>query len=380
MLGADETDIEWEKQCFRNHLAVLLRQAYYDARKNGKRKTKDEQIFEINEDENLELLLDDIMNRRYKPSRGVRHVIWDPVAREIVAAPFRDRVVHHLIYNLVYDWWAKQFIYDTYSCMVGRGTLMGIRRLDYHIRSVSGNYAREVVIVKLDIRNFFVSIPRWRLLKLALEGLEKQYKSELGREEYKMLKYLWEEIIMDDPMDGIKTVGRRSDWLKLPPEKILMNQKPGIGIVIGNLTSQLLSNIFLNQLDRYVRFELGYKHYGRYVDDFYIVVSAEQREQLKRDVKAIERFLAGLGVTLHPKKRHYYTAETGVPFLGAVVHKGYILPGERLKRNFRKACKMVEAGEKDIDTLVSYLGHVEHYNKIRFVSEAFERVAWDYIY
>lgn len=374
------SDDEWEKESFRNWLAVQLRKAYLDARKNGKRKTRDEQDFEINEDENLHRLLEDILNRTYRPSRGTVHIIYKPVMREIFAAPFRDRVVHHLIYNLVYDFWDKQFIYDSYSCRIGKGTLIGIRRLDYHIRSASGNYAREVIIVKLDIQGFFMSIPRKKLLALALDGLKKQFKDQLDSPVYKMIEFLWAQIILDDPVKGVKVIGRKSDWKKLPPSKSLFNQPPGVGIVIGNLTSQLLSNIFLNQLDRFVKYRLGYEHYGRYVDDFYVIVEAQYLPQLKRDIKAIEGFLKGMGVRLHPKKRAFYTASQGVPFLGAVVHKGYILPGERLKKNFRRACLEVEIGKKDVATLVSYLGHAKHFNKVKFIEDAFERVAWEYNY
>lgn len=367
-------------ESFPDWLLLQLRRAYCDARKHGKRKTHDEQEFEINEDENLQRLCSDIVTRKYHPSRGTVHIIYKPVMREIFAAPFRDRIVHHLIYNLVYDWWDSQFIYDSCSCREGKGTLFGVRRLDYHIRSASGNYAREVYIYKLDIQGFFMSIPRKKLLEMALTGLRKQYKGYLDSPVYKMLAFLWERIIMDDPVRGVKIVGKKSDWAKLPPEKSLFNQPYGVGIVIGNLTSQLLSNIFLNALDRFVQFRLGYKHYGRYVDDFYIVVTRDDLPQLKRDVKLIEGFLSGLGVKLHPRKRKLYTASQGVPFLGTVVHKGYILPGERVKRNLHQACKDVQMGKKDIATLVSYLGHVKHYDHYKCVSEAFERVAWEYWY
>ena len=238
------SDEEWERESFRNHLAVLLRKAYYDARKNGKRMTHDEQDFEENEDINLRLLLDDIMSRRYKPSRGTVHIVNKPVKREIFAAPFRDRIVHHLIYNLVYSWWDRHFIYDSYSCRVGKGTKMGFERLDYHIRAASQNYAKSVYIMKLDIQGFFMSMSRVRLLKLALSGLKRQYAGRLDSEEYKMLKFLWTQIIMDDPVKGVRVVGKRSEWDDLPPEKSLFNQPPGVGIVIGNLTSQLLSIFF----------------------------------------------------------------------------------------------------------------------------------------
>ncbi len=374
------TDEEWERESFRNHLAVLLRKAYYDARKNGKRMTHDEQEFEENEDINLRLLLDDIMKRRYKPSRGTVHIVNKPVKREIFAAPFRDRIVHHLIYNLVYPWWDRHFIYDSYSCRVGKGMKMGYDRLDYHIRSASLNYARPVCIVKLDIQGFFMSMSRARLLELAIRGLKKQYMVKLDSEEYKMLKFLWTQIIMDDPVKGVRVVGKRSEWDDLPPEKSLFNQPPGVGIVIGNLTSQLLSNIFLNELDRFVKYRLGYKHYGRYVDDFYIVVTAEQLPQALRDVKAIEVFLKSMGAKLHPKKRVVVSDAQGVEFLGAYVHRGYILPGKRVTKNFRQACKDVESGARDVSSVVSYMGHVKHFRHKKFTAKAFDAAAWEYRY
>ena len=374
----DKDDERWMKRSFENYLQMKLFIAYKEAR-CGKRRTMDEQAFEINVDENLLKLRKDIMERNYTPSRGTAHIIHEPVIREIFAAPFRDRVVHHLIYDTVYDWWDKRFIYDSYSCRENKGTLFGIKRLDYHIRSVSHNYAREVYILKLDIQGYFMSLPRRELYERAVWGLKMQFEDTQSLE-YKMMKYLWRQIIFDDPVKGVKRKGRLSDWDILPANKSLFNQPPGIGIVIGNLTSQLLSNIYLDLLDRFVYYDLGYKHYGRYVDDFYIVVSEEELPQLKRDVLAIKEYLGLLRLTLHPKKRKWFTSGKGVPFLGAVVHKDYILPGERLKRNLRRACQDVEMGVKDIETLVSYLGYIEHFDKIKFLTEAFERVAWDYNY
>lgn len=373
----DPDRIRWKEASFSNYLQEKLFIAYKEARR-GKRRTKDEQRFELNADENLMLLRRDMLGRTYRPSRGTAHIIHNPVIREIFAAPFRDRVVHHYIYDRVYDFWDRRFIYDSYSCRENKGTLMGIKRLDYHIRSASRNYAEKVYIIKLDIQGYFMSLPRKDLYERAIWGLDRQYKDELSSPEYKMLRFLWHQIIFDDPIKGVKRKGRLSDWDILPANKSLFCQPPGVGIVIGNLTSQLLSNIYLDLLDRFVIYDLGHKHYGRYVDDFYIVVREAELGQLQRDERAIEEFLKSIKLTLHPHKRLVTTVERGVPFLGAVIHKGYILPGERLKRNFRKACAEVQAGEKDIETLVSYLGHVEHFNKLMFLADEFERVGLEY--
>ena len=148
--------------------------------------------------------------------------------------------------------------------------------------------------------------------------------------------------------------------------------------MIGNLTSQLLSNIYLDPLDRFVTFDLGYKHYGRYVDDFYIVATEEQLSQLKRDVKAIELFLDRKGLVLHPRKRSLQLSDHGIPFLGAVVYNGYIVPGKRIKHNMRRAFEEVAAGQRSLGTVPSYVGHVAHTNSYNVVKKAFEWVGWDF--
>lgn len=375
----DSWRVDWVKASFSNYLQERLFMAYKEARL-GKRKTRDEQRFELNLDENLMLLRHDIMDRSYVPSRGTAHIIHEPVMREIFAAPFRDRVVHHYIYDQVYNWWDKRFIYDSYSCREGKGTLMGIKRMDYHIRSASRNYAEKVYVLKLDIQGYFMSLPRKDLYQRAIWGLERQYAGDTDAMEFRTLKFLWHQVIFDDPIVGVKRKGKLSDWDLLPSSKSLFCQKPGVGIVIGNLTSQLLSNIYLDMLDRFIVYDLGYKHYGRYVDDFYVVVTEPEVPQLLRDVKAIEEYLKMMKLTLHPRKRLLITIDKGVPFLGAIIHQGYILPGERLKRNFRQACVAVQAGAKDIETLVSYLGHTKHFNNIMFLTEEFERIGLDYCY
>lgn len=371
--------LRWNEASFSNYLQEKLFIAFKEARK-GKRKTNDEQRFELNVDENLMLLRQDLLDRVYTPSRGTAHIIHKPVMREIFAAPFRDRVVHHYIYDQVYEWWDKRFIYDSYSCREGKGTLMGIKRMDYHIRSASRNYLEKVYVLKLDIQGYFMSLPRKELYERAIWGLERQYANLQDAAEYRLLKFLWHQIVFDDPVDGVKRKGRLSDWDLLPSNKSLFCQKPGVGIVIGNLTSQLLSNIYLDMLDRFIVYDLGYKHYGRYVDDFYIVVTEAELPQLLRDVKAVEEFLKLKKLTLHPHKRLLTTVDKGVPFLGAMIHQGYILPGERLKRNFRQACVAVQAGAKDIETLVSYLGHTKHFNNIMFLTKEFERIGLEYYY
>lgn len=375
-LKPEPEHFEWLKS-FENRVQAKLYLAYLEARMGGKRKTVDEHNFELNADHNLRALRKQIMNRTYRPGRSRAHIITKPVDREIFAASFPDRVIHHFLYDHVYEWWDKHFIEDSYLCRLGKGTKYGIERLDYHIRSASQNYKKKVWVLKLDIQGYFMSLPRKKLYERAVWGLDQQFKGK-KTQLYWLLKFLWRVIILDDPAKGAKKVGDLKDWKRIPACKSLFCQKPGIGIVIGNLTSQLLSNIYLDLLDRFVKFKLGYEHYGRYVDDFFIVVTEEQLPQLKKDVLAIEKYLETLGLTLHPKKRFLQESSKGVPFLGAIIYHNHILPGERVFKNAKQAFREVEMGQRDLNTVVSYMGHVRYMQNVKFLSMCFETVGWEY--
>lgn len=370
-------DKEWLRK-FENRLLFALYVAYLEARKGGKRSTRDEHQFELNADENLVKLRDDILAKTYRPSRSTAHIIHNPVIREIFAATFRDRVVHHLIFDTVYDWWDNRFIYDSYSCRVGKGTLLGIQRLDYHIRAASENYKKGVYVLKMDIQGYFMSLPRRDLYERAMWGLDRQFEGRKDTKEYELMKFLWYQTIMDDPIHGVKKRGSLDGWKELPDSKSLFKQEPGKGIVIGNLTSQLLSNVYLDMLDRFIVYDLGYKHYGRYVDDFYIVVDEAGVAQLKKDIKAIEMFLATKKLTLHPRKRSLRKSSQGVPFLGAVVYNNHIVMGERLKRNIRIACREVMMGIRDERTVISYMGHTKYMDSAVMLEKLFAEVGWEY--
>ncbi len=142
----------WLTESISNRLYNELYIAYLEARRGGKRGTFDEHKFEAHEFEHLAALRDSLLDKTYQPSRGTAHIIHDPVIREIFAASFRDRVVHHWMYDIVYDWWDKRFILDSYSCREGKGTKYGIERLAHHINSVSDGRKYEPWVIKLDIQ------------------------------------------------------------------------------------------------------------------------------------------------------------------------------------------------------------------------------------
>ena len=140
--------------------------------------------------------------------------------------------------------------------------------MERHIRSVSHNYSREAYVLKMDIQGYFMSIDRSRLCAMVHEmtehvGLQSPVKD--------LVDYLTDVITLKDPLKGARRKGNPCEWTDLPSSKCLSFSPLGVGLPIGDLTSQLYSNIFLNKLDWYVTQTLGFKHYGRYVDDFYIV-------------------------------------------------------------------------------------------------------------
>lgn len=335
-------------------LRDALFQSYMMARR-GKRSTEDEYKFEVFTFENLEQLARDIEERRYKPSRGKAFITHNPVTREIFAAPFRDRVVHHFLYAANGYWWDKHFIYDSYSCRDNKGTDFGIRRLQKFMRQVSQNGTRRAFVVKADVSGYFMSLKRDLLYEEILWGLSKQFPN--GGWLYETCKYLWREIIFDDPTRDVRLAGKWSYWDPLPCNKSLFFQPEGQGIVIGNLTSQLLSNIHLNRFDRFMKIDMGYAHYGRYVDDFFVVLPEEELHDYLYNLDTIIRtFLNEIGQTLHPDKTTVIDVRKGVPYLGRMVHLYNISAGKRIRTNFYKVAREYMMGYKMDEAVQSYVG------------------------
>ncbi|MBQ3468119.1 RNA-directed DNA polymerase [Candidatus Saccharibacteria bacterium] len=360
---------------------------FYEAATNasrGKRRTVDQAKFMNREKENLKILVDDVIHRRYKPSPSKAFIIFKPVIREIFAATFRDRVIHHFLYGIVAPWWNARFIRDSYSCQEGKGNLDGVMRMQKYMRSAENeNYRKtgrkQAILLQFDIKGFFMSLNRKMLYQMAIEGLDKQFPR--GGWLYETCKYLWHEIIFDDPAKEARRCGRRADWAKLPKRKSLFCQPEGQGIVIGNLTSQLLSNICLHKLDIYITRELGVKRYGRYVDDFYLILTEEEYVRMMPELRGkIAAKLAELGLELHPDKEYIQPISHGANFLGWRVFPYRRLPSKRLSENFREAARLVVAGQVDEETIISHLGMLQHGDARKMVYEVFQKNGWDYKY
>lgn len=378
-LCSDEESQKWMKNS-KNLLLVELYIAERIARRGGKRKTMDTHGFEINLMENLIRLRDALWEGKYYPSRGTVHVIFDPVQREIFAAPYVDRILHHWVVGTIMKYWEPRLLYDSYSCRKGKGTLFGIRRLQKHILSVSRNWVEEAYVIQLDISGYFMHIKRNILYERVIWGLDQQFPPEKRDKRYMILKWAIHQIIFDDPTEGVRLQGSYRDWVGLPEDKSLMLQPKCQGMVIGNYTSQTFSNIYLDPLDRFIVHDLGYKHYGRYVDDFYLVVTKDELSQAMRDIKAIKYFLAGYGLKINEKKTRVAEVHKGIKFLGAVVKGHKIFPGKRVVRNFYEAAYLVVAGKKDPSVITSYLGMFSHYDAGKIIKKVFDNVGWDYVY
>ena len=302
----------------RQELLFLLEQAFWLARKHKSTKAYVKR-FEENLQSNLLSLCNDLYDRTYKAMPSTCFIITEPKKREIFAAAFRDRIVHHLYFELTHEMFEKTFIYDTYSCIKDRGTHFGIARLDHHIRSCSENYTKKCYVLKLDIKGYFMSIDRILLLGIAKESLKKHGCND------NFILWLTDEIIQLDPTQRCNVLATKKEYEDLPDSKTLFKSKRNCGLPIGNLTSQLFSNVYLNVFDQWMKREMRCNHYWRYVDDAYVVSC--DKEWLKSLKEKAGAFLRDrLHLELHQGKSHIVDATKGVEFLGAFVkpHRIYI--------------------------------------------------------
>jgi len=227
--------------------------AYFDCRRT-KRNSINQLRFEADLESNLVGLYRDLTGGYYRIGRSIAFVVTHPKIREVWAADFRDRVVHHLIYNAIYDRFHRRFIRDSYACIPGRGTHDGLRRVSGFARSVTRNWTRPAFFLKADVANFFNSIDQRLVVGLAERHVEEEW-----------LRTLIRQIALHDPRPGAEMRSPPSLFARVPRHKSLIHAPAGTGLPIGNLTSQFFANLYLNELDQHVRHVLKAQRYGRYV-------------------------------------------------------------------------------------------------------------------
>lgn len=362
--------------------------AYKDAKRN---KTNKHYVksFEKNYKEKLKKLCDDLYNKTYEPSHSSCFIVNHPKKREIFAAQFIDRIVHHLYFNYTHELYENTFIADTYSCIKNRGTHYGIDRMKHHILKESNNYNKECYVLKMDIKGYFIHINRNKLIEISNKQLNKMksHKNSEGKiyEKYldfNFIKYLGNKIISLNPTNKCIIKSPKFEWLKLPSSKSLFHTENNCGLPIGNLTSQLLSNVFLNELDQYVKRELKCKHYGRYVDDFYIV--STDKNFLHSIIPKIKSFLKEkLLLDINDGKTKIINVKQGVEFLGAFIkpYRTYI-SNSTLKRIKKKLLQLQNNGtnKNPINSINSYLGILRHYSSFNLRKELFSKITVLYQY
>ena len=216
-----EAQYEW--------LIEKLYEAFAQARK-GKLDTVNEQRFEENRDVELVRLADDILHETYVPSRSVAFIVTEPTPREIFAASFRDRVVHHFLVQQNGHFWDKRLSPRSFSCREGKGALYGIRHLRRDMQRATNDWKDEAWVMKIDIQGYFMSLECKKLYSRAMWGLSRQFPEE--GYVYQICKFLWRIITFNDPLKDVLFSCPRSAWKGLPPSKILFRQPEGRGIAI----------------------------------------------------------------------------------------------------------------------------------------------------
>ena len=303
----------------------------------GKRKKVDVQEFERNLMANILALHRDLATKTYRHGGYYAFSISDPKPRSIHKASVRDRLLHHALYRQLYPFFDRTFIADSYSCREGKGTHKAMERFREFAYQESKNYTRTTYVLKCDIRKFFASVDQAILMGILRSRIPDQ------------------DIL----------------WLISRVVESFDSTAPGKGLPLGNLTSQLLVNIYMNEFDQFAKHTLKAKHYVRYADDF--VFLSPDRAWLESLLQSISSFLGNhLALTLHPNKVSIRTFASGVDFLGWV-H----FPDHRVLRTTtkRRMFRIIEQKDGKEEVVQSYLGLLSHGNTRKLRREVMSRVA-----
>lgn len=322
-----------------------LHLAYLKARK-CKRYRNEILKFGFNLEENLLKLQEELLSKSYRHGGYRKFIVCDAKKRHIKAAPFRDRVVHHALCNIIEPIFDRGFIYDTYACRREKGTHKAIKRLGKFIKSANTTLKEKkinllvpkIYCLQCDISKYFDSINHEILLKI----IEKKITE-------KDTLWLIREILSSS-----------------------CEKKQGTGIPIGNLTSQLFANVYLNELDQFAKHALKTRYYIRYMDDF--LVLDLDKKKLHKIKKQMREFLKEkLKLKLHPKKANVFPISKGIDFLGYQIFGDYRLLRKSTVKRFIKRTKSYQkrlikrliSQEKFDNSLQSWLVYAKRANSWR---------------
>ena len=305
--------------------------AYEDCRYR-KRNTESCAKFEFDEIKNIYDLWKDLNNKTYEIGYSNAFIVTRPKLREVFAADFRDRIVHHLIIMKTLPLFESNFIQDTYNCRKQKGTLYGIERVKHKIGLNDNCW-----ILKLDLQGFFMSINKEMLRDKLRSFIFENYKGEDINE----IWWLMDMIVMHNPERKCIIKGDKTKLDSLPASKSLLKGDGSKGMAIGNLTSQIFANFYLSDLDNYLS-SIPNVEYGRYVDDFILIGVKSDLLRILHNIK--DWLWDNLQVKLHPDKIYLQQNKMGVSFVGAV------LKDDRTYINNR--------------TVGNCIATIKHYNKL----------------
>ncbi|MBY0279424.1 RNA-directed DNA polymerase [Candidatus Binatia bacterium] len=387
---------------------------YRSCRRN-KRVTRNALAFEADAEANLLALQRELREHTWRPGTSICFVTDGPKPREVFAADFRDRIVHHLLVSRLEPTFERSFIHDSFACRKGKGTLAGSDRLMVMLRRLTANGRRPAWALRLDVASFFTSINKrtlYRIIRRRVRDPE--------------LRWLTRVILFHDPTrdyrfnavgprrPGLRGVGaetRRgrfrpsptSGRYPIPARKSLFHGGNRRGLPIGNLTSQFWANVYMDQLDQFVKRQLGCRFYLRYVDDLCLL--STDRAELLRWRAEIERFLGErLQLALRAEVAEPRPVGRGVDWIGWRTWWDHRLPRRQTLSNLRGrldqwACENVEvqrrgdpartvqridfraARERDAvaalrSTVASYSGHLRHGRAYRVWEREWRERAW----
>ena len=281
----------------------------------GKRNKPDVQEFQLYLMDNIFQLHHDLADFTYRHGNYQAFNISDPKPRNIHKATVRDRLLHRAAYRILYPFFDKIFIADSFSCRSNKGTHKAVKRFQSFAYKISRNHTRTCWVLRCDIRKFFASVDHDVLMCILAEYVPDK-------------NILW---LLDEVVSSFES-----------------------GLPLGNLTSQLFANVYMNKLDQFIKHKLKAKYYVRYADDF--VILSENKKWLKNQIQSIQNFLAeNLKLTLHPDKVFIKTLASGVDFLGWVNFVDHRVLRTTTKRRVVKRIR--ENPERA--TIDSYLGLLE---------------------
>lgn len=340
---------------------------YKECKKNKSNKINTLQ-FEANLLDNLWKLYDELNSKQYKIGKSICFLANSPKLREVFAADFKDRIVHHILVKKLEPFYEKKFIFDVYNNRKNKGIHTAVKRAQSYMH----RYNNDGYYLQLDIKGFFYNLDKNILFKQLFSDI-----SNSNIEDKKNILYIANKIIYHDPTRNYIFKGNKKNLYCLPSHKTLFKIVKHKGLPIGNLTSQFFANVYMNKFDNFIKRELKVRSYIRYVDDF--VLFDKSKKKLIELKQKIEYYLKqNLDLTLREDSKIKRFNE-GLDFLGYIIRPNYILVRNRVVNNYKyKKAKFYKYYENGGDTKLepilkynetrnSFLAHVKHANSYNLI-------------